>query len=437
MARYSPDNLCQAALETRGDRAVTSMCHRGMQADNACSCALASFNCARISLAFSQPAPYDPYSLVPYLAARNSVDAILPTSVPDTVQQVPFIKNGLNVVQNFPDSPPERVADNLRRSASAINRRGFVGSAVIAHSSGTFTLICTTTTTGISTFCVFDPHSRGQYDGATFFFFDSISPMIGFLQSLLGTGTGPESPHSRSEQPLQPQLAGELTIYTFSPENPSASDLAFLTQSAILFSIENIALRVELARQMENAKLKRAKKRETRKLNSTFSALGLEFEAGVDEDESMTQASACGPDPPSEAGTVIVEDERHNSAPAHNERTPQRRRQLASIALPPSSETASPAPIELECGVCMEARGEATAVLVDPCMHTICPDCMAFHVQSKLEARWYPIICPVCPMSPEHSARPSVIPESILTQLNIPADQFATFKRLRAGQMNK
>jgi hypothetical protein len=53
--------------------------------------------------------------------------------------------------------------------------------------------------------------------------------------------------------------------------------LAWLVQSSIQSSIENLALRAqiaELARQIENKRLKRTNKKDTKKLDS---ALGLEF----------------------------------------------------------------------------------------------------------------------------------------------------------------
>jgi hypothetical protein len=160
---------------------------------------------------------------------------------------------------------------------SALIRPGSVGATVVSHTLGTFSLTCATTKAGVSTFCVFDPHSRGRYDGATFFFFDNVSTVIVFFRSLLTNGIVPIATHSLCEQPPQPQLSGTLAICTFTPENPHSPDLAWLVQSSIQSSIENLALRAqiaELARQIENKRLKRTNKKDTKKLDS---ALGLEF----------------------------------------------------------------------------------------------------------------------------------------------------------------
>ncbi|KAJ7512864.1 hypothetical protein B0H11DRAFT_1947724 [Mycena galericulata] len=314
MAHYSPDSRCHATLETRSDLLVTSMCHRGIHAENACSCALVAFNCARICLAFTQPLPYDADSLVSYLATRDAINAILAASVQDTVvQQVPFVKATLGFICRSPVSPPEKMDASLRAVASALIKNGSVGSAVISHAAGTFALICTTSTAGVSTCSIFDPHSS---DGATFFFFDSVRATTEVLISYLGAGSDspPTSSSStrRSVQPPQPHLADELGIYVFAPTNPSAADLALLVQSSILQGIEIAALRAELARYMESSKLRLARKKEGKRLAMEDCALGLEFEAGQqlnDADNAGPPPDACGPGTPSYANTLPVEED--------------------------------------------------------------------------------------------------------------------------------
>lgn len=49
-----------------------------------------------------------------------------------------------------------------------------------------------------------------------------------------------------------------------------------------------------------------------------------------------------------------------------------------------------------ECKVCLDEHSEEDVAEVDGCWHRMCRDCMRGHVTSQLEARVYPIMCPIC-----------------------------------------
>lgn len=350
----------------------------------------------------------DVTSFESYLASRESIKAIiLPSILPRIVDEVPFVHAEFLFVRRYPEN---NTREALESTASALIRTNSIGSAVVVHPCGTFALICATPKAHGSTFCVFDPHCRGQYNGATFFLFSDINPAVQFLSSLLD----PQS--SRSEQPLQHHLSGELKVYNFTPKNPYSLDLAFLTQSVIQSGIENLALRSEneeLARQLEVLNLRRARRKESRRLERAVSALGL------DVGENACKPSPGSPDPRLELEGEVYPHIRSSTSA----------RLLEPIELPLSPEVSSP-DLEVECDKCMETYEETHILRVVPCGHAFCHDCLASHVRIKLDTRRYPVTCPRCPMSAEYTAHPSVIQEDILERLSLTDDHFAMLKEL-------
>ena len=49
-----------------------------------------------------------------------------------------------------------------------------------------------------------------------------------------------------------------------------------------------------------------------------------------------------------------------------------------------------------ECKVCLDEHSEEDVAEVEGCWHRMCRDCMKGHITSQLEARVYPIMCPIC-----------------------------------------
>ncbi|KAJ3558370.1 hypothetical protein NM688_g964 [Phlebia brevispora] len=49
-----------------------------------------------------------------------------------------------------------------------------------------------------------------------------------------------------------------------------------------------------------------------------------------------------------------------------------------------------------ECGVCLESFSEDFVSEVAKCLHRYCRDCIRRHVSSELDARHFPILCPIC-----------------------------------------
>ncbi|KAJ7717031.1 hypothetical protein B0H16DRAFT_1612377 [Mycena metata] len=168
--------------------------------------------------------------------------------------------------------------------------------------------------------------------------------------------------------------------------------------------------------------------KEDNRNTGTSSALGLWL-------PEYNQSPSCGIPPPPSQG--IEDNQGDDNATSPRKKSSPRRRQLACVALPPGldeSETYPSASIdsEGECAICMMDYEET--LIVGSCGHSFCRECITSHVQSKLEARQFPITCPACVTSTEHLTNPSVILEDVLTRLNITDEQFMIFKHLERHQ---
>ncbi|KAJ7038022.1 hypothetical protein C8F04DRAFT_389044 [Mycena alexandri] len=164
----------------------------------------------------------------------------------------------------------------------------------------------------------------------------------------------------------------------------------------------------------------RAAKKDSRNMASTFSALGL-----LMPESDQSPSLGLFPSPPSQE---IEDNQGDNRATSPHKKKSPRRRQLACVALPSGSEIYPSAIDEVECAICMMDYEET--VMIAPCGHSFCRECITSHVQSKLEVRRYPITCPTCVTSAEHLLNPSVIRKDVLTRLNITDEQFTIFKHL-------
>jgi hypothetical protein len=49
-----------------------------------------------------------------------------------------------------------------------------------------------------------------------------------------------------------------------------------------------------------------------------------------------------------------------------------------------------------DCGICMDTFHTGALAPMDGCDHPYCRECMRDYVQSKLESRTFPILCPTC-----------------------------------------
>ncbi|KAJ6588618.1 hypothetical protein B0H19DRAFT_212741 [Mycena capillaripes] len=140
--------------------------------------------------------------------------------------------------------------------------------------------------------------------------------------------------------------------------------------------------------------------------NSAFSALGLEFTPAESKGHDQVYEPSVpksypdvNPFSPSEMEDVQFEAQNGILNPVALNKSSAHRRQLAPIELPASFDSPIIPREVFECVVCMADSWETLG-----CGHSFCQDCLETHVQSKLEARRYPITCLACPANTEYSS---------------------------------
>lgn len=79
-----------------------------------------------------------------------------------------------------------------------------------------------------------------------------------------------------------------------------------------------------------------------------------------------------------------------------------------------------------ECKVCLDEHSEEDVAEVDGCWHRMCRDCMRGHVTSQLDARVYPIMCPICTADKDLDC-PSALTNDLVEQLGLSEEEYAKF----------
>ncbi|KAJ7185404.1 hypothetical protein C8R46DRAFT_1207571 [Mycena filopes] len=159
---------------------------------------------------------------------------------------------------------------------------------------------------------------------------------------------------------------------------------------------------------------------------TTFSALGLMPEGNHGQSYELSRSSLFG-----ESDDVLPETS-PDAIPQPTNKSPLPPRQLACVKLPDEDASETPpfavSDNRLECEICM--MDDKESLVVDPCGHAFCHECLTLQVQSKLKAGRYPITCPGCARSAEYSANSSVIRKDIVKRLGITDAQYQDFKQL-------
>jgi Ring finger domain len=64
------------------------------------------------------------------------------------------------------------------------------------------------------------------------------------------------------------------------------------------------------------------------------------------------------------------------------------------------------ADLGFECPVCMEMFETGAKSQTDPCGHTLCRECMVSAIKAELDLRRWPILCPICRVTPPENGEP-------------------------------
>jgi len=82
-----------------------------------------------------------------------------------------------------------------------------------------------------------------------------------------------------------------------------------------------------------------------------------------------------------------------------------------------------------QCQICLEEHKEAMVVRIDSCGHCYCRECITSYVGNKLDAKRFPILCPVCAAEPRKD-KPGMVTNDLVQQIGITAKQYVTWVQL-------
>ncbi|KAF7969295.1 hypothetical protein HWV62_27771 [Athelia sp. TMB] len=261
-------------------------------------------------------------------------------------------------------------------------------------------------------FAIFDSHSRPCYPhGSGLILNSSICGTAARLSSILPVDS---RLMAQINMQWQTQMLANYSAHIFVPQDLNSTSEA-LTQALVTSSLKVLALQVENAdlrsrnsaliskqRQLDAEAETRASVTHKREWLWSFLPSSL---LGVNKQyypESSTESwSATSP-----GGLSVAEpspSRQHVASPGPS--TYQRSR-LATVPPPQRMFT---------CGVCFEKQPEDFIARIDTCNHQFCRDCIQGHVNSKLQERRFPVMCPSCMMS--KSGEPGVVSNSLAQQI--------------------
>ena len=102
-------------------------------------------------------------------------------------------------------------------------------------------------------------------------------------------------------------------------------------------------------------------------------------------------------------------------SPLTDETTPYSSRELAAILqsqfdeenrllLAERAGLAAAAQHVFDCAVCMDTLPEESIARIDPCGHPFCRDCVRGLIESQIESRRFPVMCPACTAEPGNNS---------------------------------
>ncbi|KAI0089049.1 hypothetical protein BDY19DRAFT_122394 [Irpex rosettiformis] len=86
-------------------------------------------------------------------------------------------------------------------------------------------------------------------------------------------------------------------------------------------------------------------------------------------------------------------------------------------------------PSTFECGICMDSFPEDVVARVELCGHNFCRSCLLQYLQSKLNERRFPILCPTC-SAQRGNEEPALISDDLALQLGLSEREFAILTEL-------
>ncbi|KAG8746213.1 hypothetical protein FRC10_005729 [Ceratobasidium sp. 414] len=238
-------------------------------------------------------------------------------------------------------------------------------------------------------YAIFDSHSRPEHPaGAGLILLPSSAAAANYLASLLHVPSGVKSSAMQWEAQLMSQFSAHLVckVERRNPQQERSTRLAavYKANAGVLRGQEAEAEAKKALGEVEE--LKARVRRLERELHHAHNALDARPKAA--EPKKSAQAPPKALEKPADNTNGLSEDAL--LALRMQEEFDAEDQLLAAFA-----QESAPGQ-SFDCGICFETFHAGALAPMDGCDHPYCRECMRDYVQSKLESRTFPILCPTC-----------------------------------------
>ncbi|KAG9096311.1 hypothetical protein FS749_008757 [Ceratobasidium sp. UAMH 11750] len=277
-------------------------------------------------------------------------------------------------------------------------------------------------------YAIFDSHSRPEHPtGAGLILLPSTAAAANYLASLLHVPSGIKSSTMQWEAQLMSQFSAHLVCRAEwrNPQQERSTRLAavYEANAGVLRGQEAEAEAKKALSEVEE--LKARVRRLERELHHAHNALDARPKAA--EPKRPVQEASKPSDKPVENTNGLSEDAL--LALRMQEEFDAEDQLLTSLA-----QESAPGQ-SFECGICFETFHAGALAPMDGCDHPYCRECMREYVQSKLESRTFPILCPTC-HSIKGGATQGTVGQGLIETIGLTEQQYAIYVELSLASLS-
>ncbi|KAG8686610.1 hypothetical protein FRC09_014027 [Ceratobasidium sp. 395] len=277
-------------------------------------------------------------------------------------------------------------------------------------------------------YAIFDSHSRPEHPaGAGLILFPSVAAVSNYLASLLHVPSGVKSSAMQWEAQLMSQFSAHLLCRTEwrKPQEERNTRLAAIYEAnaGVLRGQEAEAEAKKMQSEVEDL---RARIRNLeRELHHAHNALDAKPKASdsrksIQEPPRTARGSVDKTNGLSEDALLALRMQEEFDA------EDQLLTALAQESAPGRS---------FDCGICFETFHTGALAPMDGCDHPYCRECMREYVQSKLESRTFPILCPTC-HSTKGGGTPGTVGQGLIEIIGLTEQQYAIYVELSLASLS-
>ncbi|KAG9120402.1 hypothetical protein FRC07_004121 [Ceratobasidium sp. 392] len=277
-------------------------------------------------------------------------------------------------------------------------------------------------------YAIFDSHSRPEHPGgAGLILLPSAAAAANYLTSLLHVPSGVKSPAMQWEAQLMSQFSAHLVrrVEWREPQEERNTRLAAVYEAnAGVLRGQEAEAEVKKA-QSEVEVLKAQVQKLERELHHAHNALDARPKAANSSQSSQEPLKAL--DKSTKDMNGLSEDAL--LALRMQEEFDAEDQLLTSLA-----QESAPGH-SFDCGICFETFHAGALAPMDGCDHPYCRECMRDYVQSKLESRTFPILCPTC-HSIKGGTTQGIVGQGLIETIGLTEQQYAIYVELSLASLS-